>query len=305
MFRMLPGKELRMKLFKWIACFLLAFVLSAGTFAVPGLFETNAVEAADDTFVDNKNGTVQITFTVDKDTTVLILVTVPEGSVKKDTDADTKKASNYYYKLSTGKNVVDIPLTRGSGNYKIRICKVLDTGKAAVLSTKEISLSEKNSTSVFEVSNFVVNYGLKDSYIEKASSLIKGSKTESDKVKKIYNFIVKNFAYDYELLSVKQKTSYYNPDNFSTYDRKLGICYDISALFVSMLRSVDVDARIVTGHTPNVKEYHAWSQVWDSKKKKWYTIDCTYDMCLYNAKSKKKYTMVKKDSEYSDIVYYY
>ena len=290
-----------MKLIKKAVCVLIAAMLLVQIADIPGGFAPVAVEAADDVFSDNKNGTVQITFQVDADTSVLVLVDVPAGNVK----ANTNEKTQYYYKLSSGKNVVNIPLTRGAGDYKIRICKVLSTGSASVLKTKEVTLTEKGNESVFQVSNFVVKYQLKDTYIKKAKTLTKGCKTESAKVKKLYNYIVKNFAYDYELLSVKAATSYYNPDNFSTYERKLGICYDISALFVSMLRSVNVEARIATGYTPNVKEYHAWTQIWDSSKKKWYTVDCTYDMCLYSTKSKKKYTMVKKDSDYNDIVYYY
>ncbi len=73
----------------------------------------------------------------------------------------------------------------------------------------------------------------------------------------------------------------------------------------AMLRSVGVEVKVVTGHTPNVKEYHAWNQVYDSAKKKWYTIDATYDMCLYNAKSSKKYSMFKPDKDYEDILYTY
>ena len=297
-------KELSMKIIKRLLCFLLAMTLFAGVGEFWQPAAPVAVKAAtvdDDIFVDNENGTVKITFTAEEKETILILVDVPAGNVK----ANTNEAVRYYYKLSEGKNVVNVPLTRGEGDYKIRICKVLDTGKASVLKTKEVKLTADGNKSVFDVSNLIVSYKASDTYIKKAKTLVKKCKTESAKVKKIYNYIISNYAYDYELLSVKASTSYYSPSNLNTYNRKLGICYDISALFSAMLRSVGIEARVVTGYTPNVKEYHAWTQVWDSKKKYWYTIDATYDMCLYNSKSKKKYTMIKKDSEYSDIVYMY
>lgn len=292
-----------MKIIKRLLCFLLAMTLFAGVgeYYRPAAPVKAATVSDDDIFVDNENGTVKITFTAAEKETILILVDVPADNIK----ANTNEAVRYYYKLQEGENVVNVPLTRGAGDYKIRICKVLDTGKASVLKTKEVKLTEDASKSVFDVSNIIVSYTAKDVYITQAKKLVKSCKTESAKVKKIYNYIIKNYAYDYELLSVKASTSYYSPINLNTYNRKLGICYDISALFSAMLRSVGVEARVVTGYTPNVKEYHAWTQIWDSKKKKWYTVDATYDMCLYNNKSKKKYTMVKKDSEYSDIVYIY
>ena len=253
------------------------------------------VKAAD-SIEDKKNGTVEITFTNSEDTTVLILCE------NTSTGANTQR---YYYKLEKGKNVVSVPLTEGAGKYKIRICRVRSDGKAVVLQTKEVDLTESAFGTVFEIASMVINYKVKDSFISKAETLTKYCKDDNSKITKIYNYIITNFAYDYELLNVKAKTSYYLPNNLSTYDRKLGICYDISCLMAAMLRSVGVEAKVVTGHTPNVKEYHAWNQVYDSDKKKWYTIDATYDMCLYNSKSSRKYTMIKKDSDYSDIVYTY
>ncbi len=251
---------------------------------------------AADGIEDQKNGTVEIKFTNNEDTTVLILA---ENTT---TGTNTQR---YYYKLEKGSQTVYVPLTEGAGTYKIRICKVRSDGKAVVLQTKEVELTESGFGTVFEIASMVINYKVKDSFIKKAETLVKGAKDDNTKIKKIYNYIITNFAYDYELLSTKAATNYYLPNNLSTYDRKLGICYDISCLMAAMLRSVGVEAKVVTGHTPNVKEYHAWNQVYDSDKKKWYTIDATYDMCLYNSKSSKKYTMIKDDADYSDIVYTY
>ncbi|MCR5325026.1 MAG: transglutaminase-like domain-containing protein [Lachnospiraceae bacterium] len=279
-----------MKILKRVMATLLMsalFIASCGA-----RWQVKAVDSID----DNKNGTVKITFTNSEDTTVLILA---ENTT---TGTNTQR---YYYKLEKGKNEVSVPLTEGAGKYKIRICRVRSDGKAVVLQTKEVDLSESAFGTVFEIASMVINYNVKDSFIKKAESLTKGCKDDTSKIKKIYEYIYKNFAYDYELLNTKAKTSYYLPNNLSTYDRKLGICYDISCLMAAMLRSVGVEAKVVTGHTPNVKEYHAWNQVYDSNKKKWYTIDATYDMCLYNAKSTKKYTMIKNDADYSDIVYTY
>lgn len=279
-----------MKTFKKLLSLFLIAVIAVASYLPAGRAQ------AADTMEDKKNGTVEITFTNNEDATVLILV---------ENTTTGANAQRYYYKLESGKNVVNVPLTEGAGKYKIRICKVRSDGKAVVLQTKEVDLTEEGFGTVFEIASMIINYKVKDSFIKKAESLTKGAKNDLAKIKKIYTYIIHNYAYDYELLSTKAATSYYMPNNLSTYDRKLGICYDISCLMAAMLRSVGVEAKVVTGHTPNVKEYHAWNQVYDSGKKKWYTIDATYDMCLYNAKSKKKYEMIKKDSDYSDIVYTY
>ena len=285
-----------MKYLKRVLCAMLACMLTAGVLSPVQAEAATSVE----TFVDNDNGTVDVTFTVAEDATILVMVTVPKENVT----ADSNEQTNYYYKLTAGKNTVSIPLTRGAGTYKVRVLEKLADGRAKVLASTDVVLGEDASDEVFSTANFVVDYEISDKFIKKAKTLTKSCKTETAKVKKIYNYIIKNYQYDYELLKEKAATSYYNPDNTSTFTRELGICYDISSLFAAMLRSVGIEARVVTGYTPNVKEYHAWTQVYDSKKKSWYTIDATTDMCLYNSGSK-KYTMVKKDSDYCDIKYIY
>ncbi|MBP5331552.1 MAG: transglutaminase domain-containing protein [Lachnospiraceae bacterium] len=279
-----------MKTMKKIMALLLCAAVLVGVYG-----PVRPADAADG-IEDQKNGTVEIKFTNNEDTTVLILA---ENTT---TGTNTQR---YYYKLEKGSQTVYVPLTEGAGTYKIRICKVRSDGKAVVLQTKEVELTESGFGTVFEIASMVINYKVKDSFIKKAETLVKGAKDDNTKIKKIYNYIITNFAYDYELLSTKAATNYYLPNNLSTYDRKLGICYDISCLMAAMLRSVGVEAKVVTGHTPNVKEYHDWNQVYDSGKKKCYTIDATYVMCLYNSKSYKKYTMIKDDADYSDIVYTY
>ncbi len=274
---------------KYISGLILAVIIFCAGVCV------NDAHAADSPFKDNENGTVTVVYEVEEDTTILILV---ENTSSKD-----KEALRYYYKWTEGENEVIIPLSEGAGKYKIRICKVRSDNKAVVLKSGEIEIEEETAEETFHNASVVVDYVVSDKVIKKAKSLTKKCTTDDEKVKKIYNYIIKNFSYDYELLDVKTKTSYYVPDLASTYSRKMGICYDISSVLAAMLRSVGIDARVVTGNTPNVKEYHAWNQVYDAEKEIWYTIDATYDMCKY--KSGKKVSMIKEDSDYEDIVYTY
>lgn len=249
--------------------------------------------SAADVFKNNDNGTVTVTYEAKNGTTILVLV--------ENTDTG-KTATKYYYKVYEGENVMIVPLSEGTGTYKLRLCKLLANNKASILKTWTTK-SESKGNAVFKTANVIVDYPLSKDATDKAASLTKKSTTESDKVKKIYSYIIKNFAYDYELLSEKSVTQYYVPKIQDTYTRKLGICYDISSILVGMLRSVGVEARVVTGYTPNVDVYHAWTQVYDSEKKQWYTLDATYDMCMYGYGVKTD--MVKKDSEYKDISYKY
>lgn len=260
--------------------------------ALLAIFRPVKAKAAD-VFKYNSNGTVTVTYEAESGKDILVSV--------ENTDKNRSRVK-YYYKVYEGVNVMIVPLTEGSGNYKIRLCRLLSNNKASILKTWTTEFKDTEDD-VFKTSNVIVDYPLSRDAMDKAESLTKKSKTDADKVKKIYSYIIKNFAYDYERLSDKTSTQYYVPSIQDTFSRKLGICYDISATLVGMLRTVGVEARVVTGYTPNVSVYHAWTQVYDSESKDWYTLDATYDMCMYNQGVKTE--MKKKYSEYKDISYKY
>ena len=69
----------------------------------------------------------------------------------------------------------------------------------------------------------------------------------------------------------------------------------------SMLRSVGVPTKVVTGYTPNATVYHAWNNVYADSK--WNVVDATYDAQMYRAKV--KYSMYKSFNDYKDVVYTY
>lgn len=242
---------------------------------------------ASELFEDNDNGVLTISY--DNTDNVKMKIAITKGS------------KNYYYDLGNGKNSIDIPLTMGNGTYTIRVCKNLTGNKYSVIESQEFKLELGNEDDVFLHPNVIVNYDIDYAAIKKAAQLTKDSKTEADKVKKIYNYVVKNYNYDYDKIANLQ--SGYIPDIKIIYKNKKGICYDISALMASMLRSQGIRVQLVTGYTPNVSVYHAWNVIYDSDKDQWYTIDATYDVGRREAG--KKYSMIKKSSQYKDISYQY
>ncbi|HHV13542.1 MAG TPA: transglutaminase domain-containing protein [Clostridiales bacterium] len=242
---------------------------------------------ASEFFKDNENGVLTVSYNNKDNAKIKVGV--------------TKGGKSYYYDLKKGKNNIDIPLTMGNGTYSIRIFKNVTGNKYSVLESQEFELELQNEDDVYLHPNVIVNYDMDYAAVIKAGQLTKNCKTEEEKVKAVYNFVVKNFNYDYDKLGDIQ--SGYIPDIKIVYKNKKGICYDISAVMASMLRSQGIRVRLVTGYTPNISEYHAWNMIYDSKKKKWYTVDATYD--IGKRAGGQKYSMVKKASEYTDIRYRY
>jgi transglutaminase-like putative cysteine protease len=139
--------------------------------------------------------------------------------------------------------------------------------------------------------------------IKKAQLLTKGLKSDKDKIAAIYNYIVPNYKYDFSKFNnIDKLPNPYIPVIDKTYDEQKGICYDYSSLFASMLRSVNIPVKLDMGYSKNVKEYHAWNEVYSSDLKKWIIVDTTYDSQIKLANL--KYSMAKDSKLYSVVKSY-
>lgn len=243
--------------------------------------------AASQLYEDNQNGVLTIEYNNTDGAKMKIAV--------------SKGDKSYYYNLVKGKNTLDIPLTMGNGIYKIRICKNITGTKYSIIQSETYQLDLENEDEVYLHSNVIVDYTVKDPPIKKADALTKNKKVDMAKIETIYNYVVKNYLYDYKKL--ESLSSGYIPNINIIYKNKKGICYDISAIIAAMMRSEGIQVKLVTGYTPNVDVYHAWNMIYDEKSKQWITVDATYDLSMYQAG--KKYKMKKPAKDYKDIVYQY
>ncbi len=254
------------------------------------LSTVEAATAATVTIKNNKNGT--ITYKYKNPDAVKTKVLVIKG--------DTQ----YQYELKKGNNTVRIPLTEGNGTYKLMLCKNIAGTQYAVVDQKTVTLKLTPTRMAFRPTHIIISFKASNAVIKKAKALTKKCRTKEEKIKAIWSYIYKTYKYDY----AKQKklsslTKQYIPNINTTYSTKKGICYDISAVFASMLRSNGIETKLVTGYSKKVSGYHAWNKVYNSEIKKWYIIDCTYDLCMYRAK--KSVSMKKKAKDYNTEIYQY
>ena len=95
-------------------------------------------------------------------------------------------------------------------------------------------------------SKTVVNYEIK----EKVAELLKGKEnlTEKDKIKIIYEYIIKNITYS----SVPFRQSAFIPQKArDVLATMIGDCKDMATLFITMLKAIDVKADYVLVNTRN------------------------------------------------------
>ena len=97
-----------------------------------------------------------------------------------------------------------------------------------------------------------------------AKELTKDVKSEYEKYKIITDWVSRVIHYDFiRAIKIPKKNAY--PDVAGCWDKKMGICMDISALTVGMLKAAGVKAVMCYGHAD--RQYHAWVEADISGKK--------------------------------------
>ena len=244
--------------------------------------------------INNNNGTITLKYNNVNHLQTKVIVT-----------KTTQQSKTYYYDLKNGNNSAKIPLTLGNGTYTIMVCEQISGTKTySVLSQDSVTQTLKPTRAAFKPTHIIISWKTTNAFIKKAKTLTKKDKTNYKRIQTIWKYLVKNYSYDYEKRDqIRSSATSYVPNISQVYKAKKGICYDMAALYSSMLRSVGIESKLVMGYTNKVEGYHAWNQVYNSKTKKWITIDVTYDMCL--DKYNKKVSMVKKAKDYHTTSFVY
>ena len=166
---------------------------------------------------------------------------------------------NPYYDLNQTGIYETFPMSFGSGTYQISIFlqnPLTDGYKNIYHNSFEVSL--KTEQSPFLYPNQIVDYDADTETIHKAFEIVKNDTNDLQRVKTIYEYVVKNFSYDYDKSKATQNT-YTLPVLDDMLDKGKGICFDYAAVMAAMCRSQQIPCRVIVGDTD---EYHAWVEVW-------------------------------------------
>lgn len=102
------------------------------------------------------------------------------------------------------------------------------------------------------MANYVPHYAPAEKH---AKELCKGMRTLKERYDAITQFVSRHIVYDYIRAATIPKRNGL-PDVAGCWIRRMGICLDISALTVGMLRAVSIPANLVIGHADG--SYHSW-----------------------------------------------
>jgi len=264
----------------------------------PGLLK----ESNELAFIDysNKNdGYVTVGFLGSTDNILRVLKVVPGGR-------------EYTYNLTPGEHEV-LPLANGDGQYIISVHEhMVGTIYLDIISvTIDVELTDEFAP--FIRPSQLIWYDKESPFTKKALDLRSESNNQIDLINAIYNFVVENITYDYELAETVDVN--YTTDINRVLELGSGICLDIATLTTAMLRSQGIPAKLVYGYlyiSNHGNIYHAWVSVFSAEDGTigrnihisggtWVLLDPTTDMILLMSESG---VTVGNGVIYHDLYYY-
>lgn len=224
---------------------------------VPAFADTKASFFPETGKKEKTDGSLTIDYSHMDQGYVLVRAEKADRSIKLKVDHGSD--SLYYGMNGDGKNET-IPLQYGSGTYRFTlfIAQRKDSNQYKRAGTVTLKSTMKDETSCFLYPNQYVSYRADSPFIEKAQELCKDLNDPMEIAKAICKYIRANFSYDWNKSANIRSNNTKNmlPDIETTWNTKLGVCQDLSALTCAMLRSQGVPAKLAIGSADG--SCHSW-----------------------------------------------
>ena len=243
----------RLKLSTALFLFLLMSQIAFGTFLIS--FENKEIKVTSITqnLIEVKNELI-----LEGNATIPIVFVAVRGPKGEMYSHSTTVVNNKYS--------VSIPLKYGEGVYTIWL------GNSPTRFDGSIRFQVKNvnkvSTSYLVASQWVdvENQIIKTLALE----ITKGKATDLEKSKAIYNWIINNISYDYNLFKSGENVL---TTASATAISKTGICRDYAFLFAALSRASGIETKIIYGDYKS-HGLHAWNEIFIDGK--WLQVDSTF-----------------------------
>lgn len=209
--------------------------------------------------------------------------------------AIVEKDIEYIYNLVS--DVEYLPLQMGSGEYTVSLLGSNDGRRFKMITSKDFTV-ELEENAVFLSSSQTVNWSDDTDISVLAYALTKDLVSDEEKLNAIHEYIVENVRYDYSKAASLPKG--YIPDPLATLNEGSGICYDFAALLASMMRSVDIPAKLVKGYSTYTPVYHAWNEILIEDT--WWIVDTSTDSIYVDYDA--PYVINKSSDDYTNSKVY-
>lgn len=171
-----------------------------------------------------------------------------------------KDSAAYNYDLNSNGTPEIYCLQMGSGQYSVRVLENVSGNYYKELYNLPLAVTLSSETAPFLHANQYVNYSASSLAAKKAAELCAASGTDVEKLKAIYNYMIKTIKYDTD--KAVGVTSSYVPNVDAVLTTQKGICFDYSSLMAAMLRSQGIPSKVVIGSVDTLAVTHAWNEVY-------------------------------------------
>lgn len=184
----------------------------------------------------------------------------------------TTAGQTTYYDYTPGVRVT-YAFDKGDGDYTIALYRNLSGTRYQKVLGKNISVRLKDALAPYLASTTEITFSEGDDISQKAAELCEGLTDDQSRIVAIHNYIAENFQYDDVFAADVRRGAVknYTPNTNQTLNKKVGVCYDLSAVFAAMCRSQGIHCALVKGYTAN--GYHAWNLIWVDGA--WAAVDVT------------------------------
>lgn len=148
------------------------------------------------------------------------------------------------------------PLQLGSGKYKVILYRNVSGNKYSEMDSYYVTAELTSENVAFLCPNQYVNYTPDTPAVAKAHELCAGLQTDLGKFNAITGYIEGDGAFSYDYVRAVQVKGGDLPDIEACWKKRMGICQDLAAMVVCMLRVENIPAKLVIGYAD--KNYHAW-----------------------------------------------
>ena len=155
------------------------------------------------------------------------------------------------YDLDNDGDYVVFPLQLGSGNYDFALYENVSGTKYSAEGKVSLSVQLVDENAAFLVPNQYVDYVRTTNAVLKSDELA----TQGDIYQTVCDFMTNEFTYDFVRAKTISPGSL--PEIEGCFDARSGICQDLSAVMVCMLRVQGIPARLMIGYADQY--YHAWT----------------------------------------------
>ena len=157
------------------------------------------------------------------------------------------------YDINSNAEYECFPFQLGNGKYEISLYENISGKKYSAAGKINVSVKLTDPNGPFLYPNQYVNYNAETKAVQQADKLCKNKKPK-EAFNEICSFM-KTFGYDF--LKANTIKAGELPDIDGSYNKRMGVCQDLSAIMIAMLRSQGIPSKLMIGYAG--KQYHAWT----------------------------------------------